>query len=464
MALRINGIEFEELTIDPASPTEGQVWYNTTDQQFRIRRNGITQDIIFQSTLNTHIGSTNPHTVTLEQARLADNQLAGDVDLNGNTLVNVGGVGPQYDAANQQYVKDQIDQKLQGLDWQENVLDKDLATPPGVPAIGDRYLVLGLLTDAIIAVDTGLEQFTVAGDITTLLGPGDTFEVVGSTGNDGTYTVNTAVFGGVNTVITVLEDITDATVDGNIEYTSGAWNGQYGNIVEWDGAAWIITVPDTNGGTTLQVQDEGQVYIHDGVNWAQFGSAVDHGTLVGLGDDDHLQYLNRNGVRPMTGDLNMGGQSVTNVNLVDGVDVSAHRLRHELGGADEIDGDHIGITFTPTHYTPVVTPPEASDLDHLAAHLAGIDNELNFAALDQKSGAVLQAAFVGNPKKATVSFATPFVGDYSVVLTCVTTNDKSYIVTVENQLLGSFVINAHANNIGDLTRVNWVAMLHGEST
>lgn len=55
------------------------------------------------------------------------------------------------------------------------------------------------------------------------------------------------------------------------------------------------------------------------------GSTVvtDHGLLSGLGDDDHIAYLLANGARAMTGPLNMGGQSVGNVNLIDGRDVSA---------------------------------------------------------------------------------------------------------------------------------------------
>lgn len=38
----------------------------------------------------------------------------------------------------------------------------------------------------------------------------------------------------------------------------------------------------------------------------------------------------------LTSNMDMGGGSVSNVNLVDGVDVSSHALRHAGGGADEI--------------------------------------------------------------------------------------------------------------------------------
>jgi len=49
-----------------------------------------------------------------------------------------------------------------------------------------------------------------------------------------------------------------------------------------------------------------------------------HGALDGLSADDHLQYLLAAGGRAMSGNLDMGGQNITNVNLVDGVDIPAH--------------------------------------------------------------------------------------------------------------------------------------------
>ena len=66
------------------------------------------------------------------------------------------------------------------------------------------------------------------------------------------------------------------------------------------------------------------------------GSATDHGGLSGLADDDHSQYLLVSGSRAMGGDLDLGTNDVTNVGLVDGVDVSAHTARHLEGGADPI--------------------------------------------------------------------------------------------------------------------------------
>jgi len=40
---------------------------------------------------------------------------------------------------------------------------------------------------------------------------------------------------------------------------------------------------------------------------------LDHGGLAGLGDNDHPQYLLRDGTNAMTGDLNMGSRSITSI-------------------------------------------------------------------------------------------------------------------------------------------------------
>ncbi len=104
----------------------------------------------------------------------------------------------------------------------------------------------------------------------------------------------------------------------------------------------------------------------------------DHGLLSGLADDDHALYLPVTGVRPMTGPLDMGANAITNVGNVDGVDVSAHAARH-TDGSDDVDGDQLDIDFTPTNYAPDITPPEAADVDDLAAHLAGIDTMLELS-------------------------------------------------------------------------------------
>jgi len=88
----------------------------------------------------------------------------------------------------------------------------------------------------------------------------------------------------------------------------------------------------------------------------------------------------------------------------------------------------------------------------------------NTDSLGTKSGQILNVAFAGNPKKATVTFTTPFANTlYSVALGCETQNDKSYLLTYESKTVNGFVINANANNINDLISGNWCATIIGEN-
>jgi hypothetical protein len=68
---------------------------------------------------------------------------------------------------------------------------------------------------------------------------------------------------------------------------------------------------------------------------------------------------------------------VTNIqNSLDGYATTSHASTHITGGSDEIDGDQLDIDFTPTNYTPDISPAEVTNLDHLSAHLQGINNAL----------------------------------------------------------------------------------------
>lgn len=102
------------------------------------------------------------------------------------------------------------------------------------------------------------------------------------------------------------------------------------------------------------------------------------------------QLLRVDGTRSMTGSLNMGSNNITSVGTVDGVDVSDHQARHILGGADAIDGDQLGIDYTPVNYVPSTSPSEVTNVDHLTAHLAGIDSVLgSVVQVRNESGSTL---------------------------------------------------------------------------
>jgi hypothetical protein len=100
-----------------------------------------------------------------------------------------------------------------------------------------------------------------------------------------------------------------------------------------------------------------------------------------------------------TGNITVGG-------TVDGVDISSHASRHITGGADEIDGDRLNITWNPLHYTPSTAPSEATSVDDLTAHLFGIDQALGSVGAGPYlplAGGTMVGDILGN--------ATPDIGD-----------------------------------------------------
>lgn len=107
----------------------------------------------------------------------------------------------------------------------------------------------------IIAVDPIAEEVEVLGDQTAFFEAGAQVKIVGSTGNDGTYTVASSSFGGVNTVIVLNEDITDPTNDGKIYVTKlpickGPVTDQFHHpsaVVEYNGVTPVQKLEDTTG-------------------------------------------------------------------------------------------------------------------------------------------------------------------------------------------------------------------------
>jgi hypothetical protein len=65
-------------------------------------------------------------------------------------------------------------------------------------------------------------------------------------------------------------------------------------------------------------------------------SMTDHGSLSGLADDDHLQYLLTSGTRAMVGSLDMGGNAISNSGLINSVNITSHGSRHLPNGADAL--------------------------------------------------------------------------------------------------------------------------------
>jgi len=77
-------------------------------------------------------------------------------------------------------------------------------------------------------------------------------------------------------------------------------------------------------------------------------------------------------------DLDHLSAHLSGIDTTLGTTVSEHAYTHLTDGDDEIDGDKLDITYTPEHYTPSTAPSEVDNLDHLSSHLAGINTALSF--------------------------------------------------------------------------------------
>jgi hypothetical protein len=76
---------------------------------------------------------------------------------------------------------------------------------------------LPFLGFTINSLDQGLKQFVIVGDSTGEMYAGVIVEVIGSSGNNGYYTVVAAVYSSPNTTVTVAESIPDSGADGRMQ-------------------------------------------------------------------------------------------------------------------------------------------------------------------------------------------------------------------------------------------------------
>ena len=176
--------------------------------------------------------------------------------------------------------------------------------------------------------------------------------ILGATEQGGGVTATTA-----NSVpVAAPQDTADTDVGG---FALIRWTASYFDVRCYE---IMVNTSESESGATTYVVDNSWLAYHGandtyyfkvravGPNWQRSSwtawnsftiSAIDHGGLAGLADDDHTQYLLADGSRDLTGNM-----AVDPGITIDGVDISAHASRHDQGGADPLstvpDHDHSG--------------------------------------------------------------------------------------------------------------------------
>jgi hypothetical protein len=105
----------------------------------------------------------------------------------------------------------------------------------------------------------------------------------------------------------------------------------------------------------------------------ELSSAHHSGTLA---DAQAPQFLKLDGSRQMTGDLDLGGQSITDVNLVDGVDLPAH------------------VANASAHHAPITLAPDITSILDLSGQAIGLDAQaVNIVLAGPATGAAADPTF-----------------------------------------------------------------------
>lgn len=80
--------------------------------------------------------------------------------------------------------------------------------------------------------------------------------------------------------------------------------------------------------------------------------------------------------------------------IINLTDVGIHASQHVKGGSDEIDGDQVDVDYIPTNYVRDISPSEVTDIEHLTAHLAGLD--IAIGSLGGGVPIIVEEGFIGS--------------------------------------------------------------------
>jgi len=112
-------------------------------------------------------------------------------------------------------------------------------------------------------------------------------------------------------------------------------------------------------------------------------ASADHSSLLNLNVDSHPQYLLTNGTRTLTGNLQMGSNSITGVNLINSVNISSHSSRHLPAGSDALA---TGTPSTIGTTNQIGSANAFARQDHIHAHGSQSGGSLHALVTTTQSG------------------------------------------------------------------------------
>ena len=139
-------------------------------------------------------------------------------------------------------------------------------------------------------------------------------------------------------------------------------DNQYSSLVQAEGAS-LPTIPSyfndgvvslaavyvqSGSANITQIEDIRPVI---GFRAAGVNASAVHGNLLGLGADDHTQYLLVDGGRQLSGDLGLGGNDLYNFSIVSGSNLTVTNVTASVANITSITGSLLGSATSASYAT-----------------------------------------------------------------------------------------------------------------
>lgn len=188
-------------------------------------------------------------------------------------------------------------------------------------------------------------------------------------------------------------------------------------------------------------------YVNDLIDTATLNAALDHGTLSGLGDDDHTIYTKADGTRAFTGAQSMGGFKLTNVaDPSAGTDaVNLQTLQAYQQGMKPKEAVRAATTVAGT----LATSFEAGDIIDGVTLVAGNRILIKDQAAPEENGIYVVQASGAPVRAADMNIASEVPGSYTMVQEGSAHAGKGYVQTGAFTTLGVDAINFVFYNAAD---------------